>query len=76
MADFTESQYAAAIPRCCSRQTLPPDCKDDDVYCSTTCRENAAEAAYERSQEEPCYRGGEWAAAQAAEAEWIKRNLK
>jgi hypothetical protein len=41
-----------------------------------SCLDKAQEAAYERSQEEPCYRGGEWAAAQAAEAEWIRRNLK
>lgn len=46
-----------------------------DMVCKS-CRENAAEAAYERQQEEPCYRGGEWAAAQAAEADWIRRNLK
>ena len=41
-----------------------------------SCRDNESEAAYERAQEEPCFRGGEWAAAQAAEAVWIRRNLK
>ena len=46
-----------------------------DMVCQS-CRDNAAEAAYERSHEEPCYRGNEWAAAQAAETDWIRRNLK
>lgn len=39
-------------------------------------RDNEAEAAYERAQEEPCFRGGEWAAAQREEALRIKRELK
>lgn len=46
-----------------------------EEYCPD-CRDNLAEAAWERAQEEPCFRGGEWAAAQAAEADWIRRNLK
>lgn len=60
--------------------TLCEDCEErppvaGEAYCQS-CIDNAAEAAYERAQEEPCFRGGEWAAAQAAEADWIRRNLK
>lgn len=40
------------------------------------CRDNRAEAAWERAQEEPCFRGGEWTAAQREEALRIKRDLK
>ena len=46
-----------------------------EEYCPD-CRDNRAEAAYERSQEEPCFRGGDWAAAQREEALRIKRELK
>ena len=46
-----------------------------EEYCPD-CRDNRAEAAYERAQEEPCFRGGEWAAAQREEALRIKRELK
>lgn len=60
----------------CGSLYSPVDENGDDVDMCQTCRENAAEAAYERAQEEPCFRGGEWAAAQAAEADWIRRNLK
>lgn len=48
---------------------------DGEEVCKD-CLDSRAEAAYERSQEEPCFRGGEWAEAQAAEADWIRRNLK
>lgn len=44
----------------------------DDGMCSD-CRDNAAEAAWERAQEEPCFRGGEWEAAQRAELEAARR---
>ena len=60
----------------CGRTYEPVDGNGEDVDMCPTCRENAAEAAYERSQEEPCYRGGEWAAAQREEALRIKRDLK
>ncbi|MDA8119152.1 MAG: hypothetical protein M0Z85_03690 [Gammaproteobacteria bacterium] len=60
----------------CGRTYSPVDENGEDADMCKTCRENEAEAAYERSQEEPCFRGGEWAAAQAAEADWIRRNLK
>jgi arsenate reductase-like glutaredoxin family protein len=39
-------------------------------------RENAAEAAYDRSMEEPTFRGGEYAASVAAEQARIQRELK
>ena len=39
-------------------------------------RENAAEAAYDRSMEEPLFRGGEYAASVAAEQAHIQRTLK
>ncbi|MCU1313401.1 MAG: hypothetical protein JWM54_1158 [Acidobacteriaceae bacterium] len=46
-----------------------------DARCDV-CRENANERAYDRSMEEPTYRGGEYASAVAAEQAWIQRNLK
>ena len=60
----------------CSRAYEPVDENGEDVDMCQSCRENAAEAAYDRSQEEPCFRGGEWAAAQREEALRIKRDLK
>lgn len=39
-------------------------------------RENAAEAAYDRTMEEPTFRGGEYAASVAAEQARIQRELK
>lgn len=41
--------------------------------CLTTHEENQAEAAYERQQEEPCFRGGEYAAHLAHEMEQARR---
>lgn len=46
-----------------------------DARCDV-CRENANERAYDRSMEEPTYRGSEYAASVAAEQAWIQRNLK
>ena len=60
----------------CGRTYEPVDENGEGVDMCQTCRENEAEAAAERAQEEPCFRGGERAAAQAAEADWIRRNLK
>lgn len=60
----------------CGKLYDPVDANGEDRDCCDSCLQNEAEAAYERSQEEPCYRGSEWAAAQAAEADWIRRNLK
>ena len=39
-------------------------------------RENRAEAAYDRSQEEPTFRGGEYAASVAESQARIQRELK
>jgi hypothetical protein len=46
-----------------------------DARCDA-CRENANERAYDRSMEEPTYRGTESAGALAEEQAWIQRNLK
>lgn len=46
-----------------------------DALCDE-CREREAERAYDRSMEEPAYRGGEYAASVAAEMAWVQRNLK
>lgn len=43
-------------------------------YCES-CRDNLAEAQYERQQEEG-FRGGEAAAYEAEQQAWIQRNLK
>lgn len=55
--------------RCEERLRLP-----NEDYCET-CRDNLAEAAYERSQDE-CFRGGEAAAFGAEEQARIQRELK
>lgn len=55
--------------RCEERLRLP-----NEDYCET-CRDNLAEAAYERSQEGECFRGNE-AAAFAAEEQERARRLK
>ncbi len=46
-----------------------------DARCDA-CRENANERAYDRSMEEPTYRGGEYASALAEEQARIQRELK
>ena len=60
---------------CGREKSCTEDEATGEIICES-CRDNAAELAYERQQEEPCFRGGEWAAAQAHEADWIRRNLK
>ena len=47
-----------------------------DIRDRQNARENAAEAAYERSQEGECFRGGEAAAYNAEEMARIQRELK
>lgn len=77
MVSIMKSDSLSEDTKCDICNRIRP-CLEDvtgDMVCKS-CRKNAAEAAYERQQEEPCYRGGEWAAAQAAEADWIRRNLK
>lgn len=56
--------------RCEERLRLP-----NEDYCEI-CRDNLAEAQYERSQEGECYRGGEAASALAEEQARIQRELK
>lgn len=56
----------------CGRFYEPVDENGEEDRCPV-CRENAAEAAYERAQEEPTFRGNEYAAHLAAEQDEARR---
>ena len=64
------------IPLCerCEIRAVSPDC-EEGLYCED-CLQNMAEAAYERSQEGECFRGGEAAAYELEQAWKAKREAK
>jgi hypothetical protein len=74
------------VKRCrhCGHEQIQCDCgawfdpvgdDGEDLTRCANCEQNRAEAEYDRQQEEG-FRGGEWAAAQAAEQDRIRRELK
>lgn len=58
----------------CEKQPVSPSC-EEGLYCDD-CLQNMAEAAYERSQEGECFRGGEADAYFAEEQARVKREAK
>lgn len=74
MIDFFKLAVDIARPlRMCDDDCGRPAAHDSD-YCPD-CRDNRAEAAYERSQGD-CFRGGEAEAFRAEEQARIQRELK